>query len=413
MTAPPPGPLVVSQTYIPGLNGIRAGAVLMVMIGHAGFDKVIPGGLGVTIFFFISGFLITSLLVHEQHCDGKISISHFYARRFLRLGPELTAFLLCSSLLGLLYMGAGGRLPQTFDWLGALAYVTNYIHLLMFGGGDGMRWPHLWSLSVEEHFYLTFPLLFSVLVVRPHRALATLVGICIWGLTWRLVISWFGFPDNWYYEASDARLDSIAFGCLTACLFAWKPRLFDLSHIASTGSLAMGLGLMVLSLLIRNDLYRETLRFSMQGVAMGLFTAGLYTSRPGTLLLGLLEWSPIRWMGQMSYGAYLWHFDVIVAGSHFSGTSTEDRTLASRFAFAIGCAAVSFAVAYISYRTLYLPFVGIRRRLGSRSKSVPLPDLAPQANGQRFFVQDSQDSIFSRESSVLDARPQSKKPSSV
>jgi peptidoglycan/LPS O-acetylase OafA/YrhL len=381
----PPGASVILRGYIPGLNGLRAGAVLMVMIGHAGFPNVVPGGLGVTIFFFISGFLITSLLLQEQRSTGAISVANFYVRRFLRLGPELLAFLLCSSALGILYMGAAGRLPNVIDWLGALAYVTNYVHLLLFDGGDGLRWPHLWSLAVEEHFYLTFPLAFSLLCLRRTFALAALSCICLWGLAWRITIFAAGFPQNWYYEASDARLDSIAFGCLTACLFAWKAQYVNLRGAGSTMALLAGIALMLLSLLIRDELYRETARFTLQGLAMGLLTVGLYTSRLGSLLVGLMEWTPIRWMGQMSYGAYLWHFDVIVAGSHFSGIAQEDRPIGQRLLLALTYAATSFAVAYVSYRSLYVPFLGTRRRFGSRSNTSPVAELSKPSSDARPF----------------------------
>jgi peptidoglycan/LPS O-acetylase OafA/YrhL len=175
-----------------------------------------------------------------------------------------------------------------------------------------------------------------------------------------------------------------------------------LSRAASTTSLALGVGLMAVSLIVRDETYRETLRFTVQGIAMIFFTVGLYTSVTGGQLLGLLEWTPIRWMGQMSYGAYLWHFDVIVAGNHFSGTIPEDHPLGLRILVAVIYAAISFAVAYVSYKSLYVPFLGLRHRFGSRSKTVPSDEPAA-ASGQMPLHAAPLSPVRASEAAVADA----------
>ena len=142
---------------IPSLNGLRAVSVLLVVSAHAGLSDLIPGGLGVTIFFFLSGYLITTLMLAENEQTGAISIRNFYARRILRLAPPLLITLAIA--YSLTYLGfLQGRITLA-ALVSQLLYFANY-YILFFDpnaqsmpGGTGI----LWSLAVEEHFYIFFP----------------------------------------------------------------------------------------------------------------------------------------------------------------------------------------------------------------------------------------------------------------
>ena len=172
---------------IPSLDGFRAVSVLIVMLSHAGFGHIIPGGLGVTIFFFLSGFLITTLLRSELGQTGTISIPNFYVRRFLRLGPPLVVVL--SIAYGLVFLGLQ---PGGASWGGFLAqllYFANYYGLFFDPGnsiplGSGV----LWSLAVEEHFYLVYPLLFLWISRRLDDKFVAWVFVtfCVCILLWRI-----------------------------------------------------------------------------------------------------------------------------------------------------------------------------------------------------------------------------------
>src|SRR5215468_3120666 len=141
---------------IPSLNGLRAISISIVLVAHAGYGSVIPGGLGVTIFFFLSGYLITTLLMDERERSGRIHIGKFYLRRAFRLFPPLLVTLAIAYSLVILGLLDGG-----ISWAGVLSqllYFANYYSLFFDPGnttaaGTGI----LWSLAVEEHFYMIYP----------------------------------------------------------------------------------------------------------------------------------------------------------------------------------------------------------------------------------------------------------------
>ncbi|MCA0401599.1 MAG: acyltransferase [Proteobacteria bacterium] len=360
------------QSYIPGLDGIRALSVLVVMIGHFGLGHIVPGGLGVTVFFTISGFLITTLLLEEYERTAKIAVGAFYLRRLLRLMPELLGLILFSGLIGL----AIGNGPSLTDVLSALFYATNYLSIyqqyLTLGGGTGFEiyWPQLWSLAVEEHYYLTFPLMLSLLVSRPRTIWALVIGMIIASLALRLVWVHGGFElartqYPYPYLATETRIDSIAYGALFAL---FRHRALKTGYrpgaLATYAALAAGLALLAFSLLWRDAQFRETFRYSVQGVAVFLIFFHLYMGAPSPFE-ALLEWKPMRMMGVLSYGAYLWHLEIPrVSAKLFPGAEFKGLSLALYIGVAT---ALTFAIAWVSYRLLARPVAGLRRRFGSHS----------------------------------------------
>ncbi len=357
--------------YIPGLDGIRAVSILLVMVGHFGFGWIVPGGLGVTVFFFVSGFLITTLLLKERGKYGTISLPNFYARRFLRLSPELLLLIAFGSTVGLIY-----AYVSKGSIVAALTYTTNYYLLYTEAFTDASaRWPHLWSLAVEEHFYLTFPLM-VLLFARRTRVLASLLaGICVAALLWRIWIVVDGAPfglggvDHLYtYCATDARIDSIAFGCLTATLFyGWNT---TARSTKASGAAILGAGfLMLVSLLYRDLMFRETFRYSLQGMSLMLFFYGLFGYGGGPVIK-LLELAPMRQMGVLSYGAYLWHLEFLAMFTKVTGHGIHDADLTTKLAMIPIGFALTFLAANISYRVT-APVRRIRSRFHERPRTVP------------------------------------------
>ncbi|WP_348673324.1 acyltransferase [uncultured Abyssibacter sp.] len=255
---------------IPSLDGIRAVAIGLVFAAHLGLDHIVPGGLGVTVFFALSGYLITTLLRDEYARTGGIDFRLFYLRRVIRLFPPLylvVAFSVITSRAGFLE-GTG----TVGGVISILLYYPNY-YAAMFGpetmpAGLGP----LWSLAIEEHFYLFFPPLALILVTRPRStAIRVLAGLCAAALVWRLVLYvGIGVSENYIYSATDTRIDSLAFGCLLA--FAWNPR--DRAPSADQHPARMhlwvigALALLLFTLVIRDDVFRSTLRYSLQGMAL-------------------------------------------------------------------------------------------------------------------------------------------------
>ena len=322
--------------YIPSLDGIRAVAVLLVFFSHTGFHHIVPGGLGVTIFFFLSGYLITTLLRMEYAKHQTIALKSFYIRRIYRLFPPLYITLLVALILtvsGFLSSQIGG-----FGLFSNFFHLTNYT--LIFNGAQGMLpgMALLWSLAVEEHFYLVFPLVFLFLLKKfSLKAIAvTFLVICALVLGWRMFqILIVGLPEDlpgqfeylYTYHATDARLDSLLYGCLMAVCFnpvisksEIHQRLANLPMFAWLGLVGLGLGVILLTLLYRDEFFRESVRYSIQGLAMfPLFYFAIV--KADSWLFKPLNWSPIVYIGKVSYTFYLSHYLFIYAAINLFGSS--------------------------------------------------------------------------------------------
>ncbi|MET0291551.1 MAG: acyltransferase, partial [Steroidobacteraceae bacterium] len=210
---------------IPSLDGLRCVAVGLVLASHAffdaGFESLIPGALGVTIFFFLSGYLIGTLLRVEQQTNSRLDLRKFYARRALRILPPMYIALGLAVLWGL-YKTATLNAPP-MDWgvvIGQALHVTNYS--IATQGFDARVAPGtdiLWSLAVEEHFYLLYPMVFLLVWRLPtqRQRASVLFALCGALLAWRCVL-YFGIHMRWEwnYAATDARADSILYGCALA-----------------------------------------------------------------------------------------------------------------------------------------------------------------------------------------------------
>lgn len=358
------------KNYIPGLDGMRAISVLMVLVGHFGLSHIVPAGFGVTIFFFISGFLITTLLIAEYKRDGRIGVKDFYIRRLLRLMPELLGLIVFSALIG----AAFGLYPKLSDYLAALFYFTNYLTVYQQAvdpaGNTHVFWPQLWSLAVEEHYYLTVPLLLSLLIKRMRMLVVFMLGLLVLSLVLRCIWIYGGFALGklqypYTYLASETRIDSIAYGALFA-LFMNRAR--ERGYSASTwvqyGALALGGAILLASLLYREPNFRETTRYSVQGIGLWLVFFHFYAGK-ASILMPLLELKQMRWMGLMSYGAYLWHLEYSrIAALYWPVETMSKGALA---AFVILGILVSFALAFVSYQCLAKPVAKLRRRFGSHT----------------------------------------------
>jgi peptidoglycan/LPS O-acetylase OafA/YrhL len=330
--------------HLSALDGLRAIAVLIVMISHAGMGHVVPGGFGVTIFFFLSGYLITTLMRLEIEREGHLSFSGFYLRRTVRIIPPM---LICITVA--VALATAGLLGREIDlqWLWTdLLFLTNYAPLL--GGTSNIPIP-LWSLDVEEHFYLLFPLLFVMALGHSRGAALALI---LTGLTLPLLLRIVTFQSgevNGIFYWTHTRLDSILYGCLLAM---WNnPATKDRAYIGG-GILpfVIGLALICGTLLVRDDFFRETWRYSVQGV--GLFFVFNYVLRTEGLVNRLLSITALKWVGNWSYVLYLIHMPMLLLAEHQFGAGVP--------AYAIGFA-LSFAFAAGMYRYVERPLFHWRK----------------------------------------------------
>ena len=339
--------------HVPGLDGVRGLAVLLVMAGHADIPGFEAGGgyTGVTMFFVLSGFLITTILLGEYDRAGSVDIARFYLRRGLRLLPALVVYVVVISALTF------GTKPDVIeDAAASLFYVANWIR----AAGERMEYlDHIWSLSIEEQFYLVWPVALVLLLTVARRRLLVLAGGLL-GLAALVVVErialWTG-PESVsrLYFSTDTRADGLLVGCALALIW-------------STGRLQITSWLMVpagLALILLPSIRPEA-SFLMLGVttlaviATAIVIAGLVT-RPH-------EWSPFAarplvFVGRISYGLYLWHFAFMLA---FYGPLSLVVPAYIRIPILF---AGSFGLAIASYYIVERPFLRLKDRLG-RSPSV-------------------------------------------
>lgn len=295
--------------HIPSLDGWRALAITIVFLAHAGLGWLIPGGLGVTIFFFLSGYLITTLLIEEHKINGNISVRNFYIRRFLRLTPPLLTTLIIVYFLTTLGTLKGGVSSSGF--LSQLFYFSNYYSLYFDSGnttpaGTGV----FWSLAVEEHFYLAFPFAFSLFHKNKKYLAFSLGAVCIGALLWRyILVTQLRVGHDVTYYSTDTRIDSIVYGCILAILKNPANQHNKRTNLNSIdyALISITILLLIFTLTYRDAVFRETLRYSLQGIALApLFYYSISFSNEKIFAPLNTQW--VKKIGQLSYSIYLIHY---------------------------------------------------------------------------------------------------------
>jgi peptidoglycan/LPS O-acetylase OafA/YrhL len=340
--------------YIRALDGVRGIAVLAVMAFHANLPWSSGGTIGVDIFFVLSGFLITSLLIREHQKTGTINLRNFYARRALRLLPALLALLLVSCVYARFFQPPARALTTYKGAIYSLLYIGNWI--MAFGHGRVLgALSHTWSLSIEEQFYLLWPLLLYLAVSRRIRMPWMLAGLSAAigaSALWRAAL-WNGNVDR-VYHGFDTRADALLTGCVVGLLFS--------SHLISAaarfrtviqGCAAIS-ALFLIAVFAVGGAWPPALFFyyglqTLVALAAAFILIALL-SRPPRAVTRLLEWPVLVGMGRMSYGLYLWHFPLFQA----IGVTTPARRACSIVA--------AFVVAAASYHFLEGPCLRLKER---------------------------------------------------
>lgn len=373
----------VPGNYIAGLDGLRAISVAMVVIAHSGFGNIVPGGFGVTVFFFISGFLITNLLISEW-VGGSINLRNFYIRRYLRLSPELFAYILIGTIINALFFDI-----RVIDVIAGLFYFTNYLDIVAISQTPTpFEFAHFWSLAVEEHFYLLAPFVMFAFRRQLDRYVYVIVAICALVPFYRWFASVNFFPEHltggasaYTYYASEARLDSILYGCLLAMVARFQGRrLLDLSNAQAIVALGAALAVLVASFLLRDYHFRSVWRYSVQGVALLAVFYVLYFSALGGRILKLLEKPAMTFLGRMSYGIYIWHLMPIFVITQTAASLGLEGSLATRLVTVVIAFATSTAIATVSARYVLGPVSSLRRRFGSHGHLPQQPGSARLAS---------------------------------
>ena len=369
--APMLGPNNVQRSgRLAGLDGLRALAVIAVVLYHF-FPAMLPGGfIGVDVFFVISGFLITGLLVSEHTRTGRISLGRFWQRRARRLVPPLIPVVLVSCSIAFLIggdvlVGLGAQL------LGATTFGYNWVSIANDASYFSVNEPellrNLWSLAVEEQFYLVWPLLLAVLLLRrPRVRLAVVTALFVASALWMGVLYQPGADPTRVYYGSDTHSFGLFAGAALALLLR-RPT----GHRNELPRLRPWLGGAALLMIIGFATWlpedgTATYRGSL--VAVSLATAvAIWAGVRGGRFGCLLDLAPLRYLGERSYGIYLWHWPVLVLLQQLWPASSPSGSL-----LPIGLLAtvITLVLAGVSYRWLELPIrrVGVRasiRRIGA------------------------------------------------
>lgn len=337
------------NTQIQPIDGLRAVAVMMVILAHLGAGNVLPGGLGVTLFFFISGYLITMLMIEEYDANGALDVRNFYIRRFLRLAPPLlTMVLIVSSVFALIGEPIrGGKIAA------ASLYYANYFGIIYPAPTEPL--DPMWSLAVEEHYYLIFPLAFCLGWKNPKNFLLLICVAILASLAWRCwLVFETGASELRTYTSTDTRVDSILFGAVLAVVLKINNKM---AAKWAERMLPLALATLLATLSIRVAAFRETLRYTMQGLALiPLFFCAVYSSRY-RLISRLLSSRPMKKIGKLSYSLYLWHFPVLLLIQH---------TRLAGISFIVANVAIDIILAEVSFRFIERPFFRLRHYFRAR-----------------------------------------------
>lgn len=352
-------------TYLPQLDGLRAVAVYLVLIYHAGPGFAGGGFVGVDLFFVLSGFLVSNVILSEIDAKGTFNLGGFYARRVRRLLPAAVLVVVATAVAFVIVADVVRRIEMVGDARAALLYYANWHFLGQstdYFSADLEPSPflHFWSLAIEEQFYVFFPILIVVLL-RNRTKFTQRLSIVLGALFLASVASqvyWASTEVNHAYYGSDARLYQLLAGVLLALLLRRSTTFFE----GVRGAVLMPLGLLGLLVLGSGllDISPSPRGFGATVASVALI--GALTVQPQAWISRLLQLPVPVYLGKISYGTYLWHWPVILV--------LKELLTVGPNGIAVLAFVVSSALAALSYQVFEMPIRTNKRLVKLRWSTV-------------------------------------------
>lgn len=362
-----------SFVHVPSLDGLRGVAVAAVVVYHLWPDALPGGFIGVDVFFVLSGFLLTSLLVREADASGTIRLGQFFIRRTRRLLPAMLLLVTTLAIYAAVWANAVELERLRRHGLAALLYVANWLFISdgttytdVVAGASPLR--HVWSLSIEEQFYVilagAIALAAALTATRRSTRRCVIVGSVVLGAAsalWMIIANINGSSLDRLYFGADTRAQALLIGAALGATLRGGP-VAGSRRTSAAALLSVAVLVVVSATASENATWMYRGGFTLAALAAGMVIVG----GPATpWIRRVLEWPPLRLLGIISYGVYLWHWPILVI-------LDEARLGLRDFAHRIVVLVVTLIVATLSYRLLERPIRqgAIGDRWGPRSIAV-------------------------------------------
>lgn len=342
--------------YLPAIDGIRGLMPFGVLAAHIEYQWF-PGGIVfMNVFFILSAYLITTILLKDLAANGNISFRKFYIRRVLRLFPAnymvIAAYLVCALLL------LDKPQPHFLDGIAAASYVSNWTRAFSVPMPNWLA--HTWSLSIEEQYYLLWPPLLALLVRflgTGVRLIHMLLALIILFAAWRYYLAHDGASILRLYNGTDVRADTLLIGCVVAILLSFDGVKNHVRFRKTVRCLFVPLAILIFCVLgftlqvQSRALY--TWGTSLIDLCVGVFVIGLITSS-NTVVHRIFETKALVFLGKMSYSTYLWHFPIFMF--------MKERFAADNLTMVVIGMPLTYLCAYLSFRYIETPFLASKRK---------------------------------------------------
>lgn len=359
---------IASRTYLPALDGVRAAAILAVFTSHGSYGRIHGGFIGVEMFFVLSGYLITTVLLAEYDVKDRISVGRFYLRRASRLLPALA---LVTVLVVAMYASDSSlmslaAIPKVWLYVGNWFVAANPSDLGLLG--------HTWSLAIEEQFYLLWPLALVFVLgrgVSVRRIVIGLAGLCVLSYVVRYAVARHDFDVAYY--GSHTRAGALLLGCAMALALTLPELRARLSRLLRTNVSVVAVVVLAVSVLALEQ-------YRLPAYAGGMVLAAIATAAlighivlHKSRLTGWLAHPVLVWIGQRSYGLYLWHFPIFAYVTNIRLGMPGAGGHVAEFVLRFG---LTFAAAAASYRFVERPILDRARGWTVGPVTTP-PPVAP------------------------------------